>query len=768
MQMPDDLDVKHCYRHPDRETGVRAPTAAGRSATSAWSRPRSASAAPSAWPSSGAAARAPRSSPASRHARAGEQRRDGGSAGFSVTKVLDGHQRGRVPGRHAPGALGTLDDQWLGGLVPSTSLDHEYWRMFTSCSCTGILHIVFNMWALWVVGGYTEAVLGRTKFLLLYFIAGFAGSVLGDHGGAARRHGRRVRRHLRRVRRALPTRSSTVIATHGAGHVRQGRVPARHQPRLQVHRRGDLLAGAHRRLGRRGGDHGRYTMFGRKNPVRPFTGGRASRWPSSSCSSRSPRGACRPSRVAALTLVVSGRRRRRSVERVVADRASPVLVPAARARGPARRPSGRPARPRASTPPSSPERRPLLLRRHHPAVAPSTCRPTASLRSSCVRRSRARAWSRRSPIVELPRQALGGSSPGASAARRTVVGLELDVLPVASSAATRALPGGASTTSAGARAAARRQVALGGRAHRRRGGVADEVFARIPGLLREGLTEAAFAGQVEAEARRSGPPGRHPHARPSTARCSTASCSPARAAPCPRTSTRRWPAPASARPWPRRELQARSAAASPSSSTSCPCATATSPTSPDLLPRRPPERSRGRTRRAEGAGGGRRCARPGVACSDVYDAALAAAADDGLAAHFMGYGPSGALRRPRRRPRARRAAGALAQRSGSSRRAWCSRSSPSSSFRAWGRSASRTPGRSPRGGVERLTRAPEESSSSSPAGRRRGRFPTARLPKRERRWNSCSDTVWSTVSTPGVPVTCGVVLTATASSSSTR
>ena len=39
---------------------------------------------------------------------------------------------------------------------------HEYWRMFTSLFLhSGILHIAFNMWALWIVGGFMEAALGR-------------------------------------------------------------------------------------------------------------------------------------------------------------------------------------------------------------------------------------------------------------------------------------------------------------------------------------------------------------------------------------------------------------------------------------------------------------------------------------------------------------------------------------------------------------------------------------------------------------------------------
>ena len=49
-----------------------------------------------------------------------------------------------------------------GALWPALVLqEHEYWRMFTSLFLhSGILHIAFNMWALWVVGGFMEQVAG--------------------------------------------------------------------------------------------------------------------------------------------------------------------------------------------------------------------------------------------------------------------------------------------------------------------------------------------------------------------------------------------------------------------------------------------------------------------------------------------------------------------------------------------------------------------------------------------------------------------------------
>ncbi|MEB4614906.1 rhomboid family intramembrane serine protease [Leucobacter sp. M11] len=56
----------------------------------------------------------------------------------------------------------------------------EPWRMLTSVftHSTGFLpHILFNMYALWAFGRQIELAFGRWRFLGLYLIAGFAGSV---------------------------------------------------------------------------------------------------------------------------------------------------------------------------------------------------------------------------------------------------------------------------------------------------------------------------------------------------------------------------------------------------------------------------------------------------------------------------------------------------------------------------------------------------------------------------------------------------------------
>jgi membrane associated rhomboid family serine protease len=57
--------------------------------------------------------------------------------------------------------------------------DGEWYRLFTSMFLHfGIVHLIMNMWALWVLGRPLEAALGRWRFLALYLVCGLGGSVL--------------------------------------------------------------------------------------------------------------------------------------------------------------------------------------------------------------------------------------------------------------------------------------------------------------------------------------------------------------------------------------------------------------------------------------------------------------------------------------------------------------------------------------------------------------------------------------------------------------
>jgi membrane associated rhomboid family serine protease len=62
---------------------------------------------------------------------------------------------------------------------PGVAIHDQYYRLVTSAFLHyGITHLLFNMWALYVVGPPLEAWLGRLRFGALYALSGLGGSVL--------------------------------------------------------------------------------------------------------------------------------------------------------------------------------------------------------------------------------------------------------------------------------------------------------------------------------------------------------------------------------------------------------------------------------------------------------------------------------------------------------------------------------------------------------------------------------------------------------------
>jgi rhomboid protease GluP len=54
----------------------------------------------------------------------------------------------------------------------------QAWRLLTSCFVhAGLLHIGFNMWAFWGLGLFVEKLLGPTRFLVAYLLAGLGGAI---------------------------------------------------------------------------------------------------------------------------------------------------------------------------------------------------------------------------------------------------------------------------------------------------------------------------------------------------------------------------------------------------------------------------------------------------------------------------------------------------------------------------------------------------------------------------------------------------------------
>src|SRR5205085_4444312 len=91
--------------------------------------------------------------------------------GVNVLMYLVGVAQGG--GINSPGGS-LFANLWLDG--PQVA-NGGWWRLITAAFLhANLLHIVFNMFALWVIGGPVEHFLGRARFLGLYFAAGLAGS----------------------------------------------------------------------------------------------------------------------------------------------------------------------------------------------------------------------------------------------------------------------------------------------------------------------------------------------------------------------------------------------------------------------------------------------------------------------------------------------------------------------------------------------------------------------------------------------------------------
>jgi membrane associated rhomboid family serine protease len=177
-------EVRQCYRHPGRETGVSCsncgrpichecmiPAAVGFRCPECVAEQRR---------DSGRGRVITRSQTRQRW-----QAGLAGTRGMTVTKVLIGINVIIFLAEIVYGATGlfaggsTLRMVHMGALVPAfVAVNHEYWRLVASMFLhDGLFHILFNMWALLVIGEYLEAVIGKVRFLMVYFIAGFGGSV---------------------------------------------------------------------------------------------------------------------------------------------------------------------------------------------------------------------------------------------------------------------------------------------------------------------------------------------------------------------------------------------------------------------------------------------------------------------------------------------------------------------------------------------------------------------------------------------------------------
>ena len=84
-----------------------------------------------------------------------------------------------IPGLNVTSAL-LYSPYYSLGEYAAAGAPYEPWRMITAMfahSPTSFLHILFNMFTLWMFGQVLESILGRARFITLYMIAGLAGSL---------------------------------------------------------------------------------------------------------------------------------------------------------------------------------------------------------------------------------------------------------------------------------------------------------------------------------------------------------------------------------------------------------------------------------------------------------------------------------------------------------------------------------------------------------------------------------------------------------------
>lgn len=76
--------------------------------------------------------------------------------------------------------VGGIDQvaQDYGMFPPAIAVNGEYWRLLTSAFLHGgILHILFNMYVLFVIGQILERILGHVRYVVLFLVAALGGAV---------------------------------------------------------------------------------------------------------------------------------------------------------------------------------------------------------------------------------------------------------------------------------------------------------------------------------------------------------------------------------------------------------------------------------------------------------------------------------------------------------------------------------------------------------------------------------------------------------------
>ncbi|MFI6878379.1 rhomboid family intramembrane serine protease [Streptomyces sp. NPDC050400] len=179
-QEPQDAQgLPGCYRHPDRQTGIRCTRC---------ERPIC----PECMVSASVGFQCPdcvRGGSGTGHAPTANQPRTmaGGTVATDprlVTKVLVGICLAAflvqlTVGDRFTDRFDMLGRAWVPGLGLEGVAEGQWYRLLTAMFLHGsYIHLAFNMLSLWWIGGPLEEALGRARYLALYFVSGLAGSAL--------------------------------------------------------------------------------------------------------------------------------------------------------------------------------------------------------------------------------------------------------------------------------------------------------------------------------------------------------------------------------------------------------------------------------------------------------------------------------------------------------------------------------------------------------------------------------------------------------------
>jgi membrane associated rhomboid family serine protease len=151
-----------CYRHPNRETGVRCSNC---------ERPIC----PDCMTSTPVGMRCPECARQSTKVRTMRSMTDEPT----LTYLLIGMNVLVGVGSLFGGGGGVTESALIGdgGLSAATVADGEYWRLVTSGFLhAGLFHLLANMLALWILGSMLEPALGRRRFAIVYIVSLLCGS----------------------------------------------------------------------------------------------------------------------------------------------------------------------------------------------------------------------------------------------------------------------------------------------------------------------------------------------------------------------------------------------------------------------------------------------------------------------------------------------------------------------------------------------------------------------------------------------------------------